>query len=92
MMSESAIRLLESAPEPEAVLEAFAKRTAPLSWSGSRVSVAQYRVDAIKRLVEHKSPKIAAAAGLVSAELVKWIKHEKLYEQQEDEKREQRFE
>lgn len=92
MMSESAIRLLESAPEPEAVLEVFAKRTEPLSWIGSRVSVAQHRVDAIKRLAEHKSQKIAAAARLVSAKLVEWIEHEKLLEQQEDESREQRFE
>lgn len=91
-MSESAVRLLEASPEPEAVLEAFAERVTPSSWSGSRVNVMQPRADAIGGLVEHESAEIAVAAKSVSAKLVKWIEHEKVREQQKDEEREQRFE
>jgi len=91
-MSESAIRLLEASPEPEAVLEAFAERVTPSSWSGSRSNVMQPRADAIAVLVEHESEEIAVAAKSVSAKLVKWIEHERVREQREDEEREQRFE
>lgn len=91
-MSESAIRLLEACPEPEAVLEAFAERVTPSSWSGSRASVMQPRADAISGLVEHERTEIAVAAKSISAKLVKWIEREKVREQREDEGREQRFE
>lgn len=91
-MSESAIRLLEAAPEPEAVLEAFAECVTPSSWSDSRANVMQPRADAIGKLVEHESAEIAAAARLVSEKLAKWIEREKVREQREDEESEQRFE
>lgn len=91
-MSESALRLLEASPEPEAVLEAFAERVTPSSWSGSRANVMQPRADAIGRLVKHERAEIAEAAKSISARLVKWIDREKLRERQEDEGREQRFE
>lgn len=91
-MSESAIRLLEASPEPEAVLESFAERVTPSSWSGSRANVMQPRADAIGGLIEHESAKIAMAAKSVSAKLVKWIEREKVREKREDEEREQRFE
>ncbi|WP_448649732.1 hypothetical protein ACSHWC_16300 [Pseudomonas fluorescens] len=91
-MSESAIRLVEASPDPEAVLEAFAERVTPSSWSGSLVSLMQPRADAIGQLVEHERAEIAVAAKLVSAKLVKWIEHEKVREQRADEGREQRFE
>ncbi|BFL84970.1 hypothetical protein LFREDSHE_34200 [Shewanella baltica] len=92
IMSESALRLLEASPEPEAVLEAFAERVTPSSWSGSRVSAMQPRADAIRGLLEHGNPNIAMAAKSVSAKLVEWIEYEKLREQRDDEEREQRFE
>ena len=91
-MSDSAIRLLEASPEPEAVLEAFAERVTPSSWSGSRVHVMQPRAGAIAGLVEHESLVIAVAAKSVSAKLAHRIEHEKVREQREDEEREQRFE
>jgi len=92
VISEPALRLLEASPEPEAVLEAFAERVTPSSWSGSRVSAMQPRADAIRGLLEHGNPNIAMAAKSVSAKLVEWIEYEKLREQRDDEEREQRFE
>jgi hypothetical protein len=91
-ISESGIRLLESSPEPEAVLEAFADRVAPSSWSGSRANLMQRRADAIGRLVEHENMKISAAAKTVGATLCEWIERERMREQREDQEREQRFE
>ncbi|WP_422156162.1 hypothetical protein KV699_04715 [Vreelandella titanicae] len=92
VMSASAIKLLEASPEPEEVLEVFAERIILSSWSGSRANMVQSRADAIAELAEHKSVQIAKASKSVSAKLVEWIEREKVREQQEDEKREQRFE
>jgi hypothetical protein len=91
-ISESAIRFLEATPEPEAVLEAFAERVAPSSWSGSRANVMQPRADAIGELSEHERPEISQAVKSVSANLAKLIEHERARERREDEEREQRFE
>ncbi|EIO0015025.1 hypothetical protein LO098_004613, partial [Escherichia coli] len=91
-MQVSAIRFLEAAPVPKAVLEEFAYRVTPTSWWGSRVNVMQPRANTISRLIEHERTDIAAAARIVSEKLNDWIEHEKLQEQQEDEMREQRFE
>lgn len=92
-MLESAIKLLESSQEPEAVLDAFAERVTPSSWSpGGRANVMQSRADAIGRLVEHESMEIATAAKRVSAKLVERIGREKILEQREHEDCEQRFE
>jgi len=92
IMSESALRLLEASPKPEAVLETFAERVTPSSWSGSRANAMQPRADAIRGLLEHGNLNIAMAAKSVSAKLVEWIEYEKLREQRDDEEREQRFE
>ena len=88
----SALRLLEAAPEPITVLEAFAERVTPSSWSGSRANAMQSRSDAISCLIKHEREEISMAATTVSAKLVKLIEHEKLREQRDDEEREQRFE
>jgi hypothetical protein len=91
-MSESALRLLEAASEPEDILEEFAARVTPSSWSGSRANVMQPRADAIKKLIGHERAEIAAAARTVSAKLVDWIEHQRVREQREDMEHEQRFE
>lgn len=91
-MSESALRLLEAAPEPEVILEEYAERVAPSSWSGSRANVMQPRAEAIKKLIGHERAEIAAAARTVSSKLVDWIEHQRVREQREDMEHEQRFE
>lgn len=91
-VSETAIRLLEASPEPEAILKAFAERVTPSSWSGSRADVMQPRADAIGRLVEHERPEISQAAKTIATDLDKLIESQREHEQREDEEREQRFE
>ncbi|MCU8104539.1 hypothetical protein L5M38_08285 [Shewanella sp. SM101] len=88
IMSESALRLLEASPKPEAVLEAFAERVT----SGSRANAMQPGTDAIRKLVEHERSDIAVAAKTLSANLVQLIERQKEREQREDMEHEQRFE
>ncbi|ELM3709294.1 TPA: hypothetical protein ACNUUU_001679, partial [Aeromonas salmonicida subsp. salmonicida] len=87
-MSASSIRLLEASPEPEIVLEAFAKRAC----SGRGANMMRPKADAIRKLVQHERADIAAAAQLASAKLTEWIKDEQEREQREDMDHEQRFE
>ncbi|AUZ74872.1 MULTISPECIES: hypothetical protein [Aeromonas] len=91
-MSELALRLLESSPDPAIVLEIFAERVTPSSWSGSRAKVMQSRAEAIHKLVEHERADISTAAQTVSANLVQLIERQKEREQREDVEHEQRFE
>ncbi|MFM9797851.1 hypothetical protein ACKKBJ_02065 [Aeromonas dhakensis] len=91
-MSELALRLLEASPEPAIVLEIFAERVTPSSWSGSRAKVMQSRAKAIHKLVEHERADISTAAQTVSANLVQLIERQKEREQREDMEHEQRFE
>jgi len=91
-ISESAIRFLEASPGPDAVLEAFAERVTPSSWSGSRANVMQPRADAIGGLVQHERPEISQAAKRIAKDLDKLIESQREREQREDEEREQRFE
>ncbi|NJI22013.1 hypothetical protein HA451_02865 [Aeromonas veronii] len=91
-MSELALRLLESSPDPAIVLEIFAERVIPSSWSGSRAELMQSRAKVIRKLVEHESADISIAAQTVSANLVQLIERQKEREQREDMEHEQRFE
>lgn len=92
ILENAAIALLEASPEPRPVLESFAERVTPSSWSGSLANVMQPRADVIGELIKHERGDIAEAARLVYAKLVKWIEQEKVREQRKDEEREQRFE
>jgi len=91
-LSESAVRLLEASTNPEAVLDAYAERVSPSSWAGSMASAMQPRAAAIAVLVTHKNAAISAAAKAISEKIANRIEREKLREQEEDERREQRFE
>lgn len=91
-MSELALRLLESSPDPAIVLEIFAESVTPSSWSGSRAKVMQSRAEAIRKLVEHDRADISSAAQTVSENLVQFIERQKEREQREDMEQEQRFE
>nr|WP_218165640.1 hypothetical protein [Serratia proteamaculans] len=92
IFENAAVTLLEASPEPRLVLESFAERVTPSSWSGSLANVMQPRADAIGELIKHERADIAEAAGVVYAKLVKLVEHEKMREQLKDEEREQRFE
>ncbi|WP_421254800.1 hypothetical protein [Aeromonas sp. 600282] len=91
-MSELALRLLEASPSPAIVLEIFAERVTPSSYSGSLAEVMQSREKAIRKLVEHERADISTAAQRVSANLIQLIERQKERELREDMEHEQRFE
>lgn len=91
-ITSSAVEFLEAAPEPGPVLESYADRVAPKSWSGSRADVMQPRADSLAKLTQHERADISDAAKETSARLSKEIKRERVHEQRKDEAREQRFE
>ncbi|WMY76431.1 hypothetical protein RHD99_11110 [Buttiauxella selenatireducens] len=89
---DEALMFLEVSPEPRAVLESFAERVTPSSWSGSQANVMQLRANAIGKLVKHKRADIAEVARAVYEKLIYCVELEKEREQREDEEREQRYE
>ncbi|HDR2754261.1 TPA: hypothetical protein QCJ76_002869 [Enterobacter asburiae] len=91
-LQDDALRFLEASPEPRAVLEIFAEHVTPSSWSGSRASVMQPRVEAIGLLVTHERADISKSARAVYEKLTNWVEKEKERERLEDEALEQRFE
>ena len=91
-ISELALKLLESSPDPAIVLEIFAERVTPSSYSGSRAEVMQSREKAIRKLVEHERADISTAAQRVSVNLIQLIERQKERELREDMEHEQRFE
>ncbi|HGN2346247.1 TPA: hypothetical protein ACKR1W_000620 [Proteus mirabilis] len=92
ILSEVAIKLLELAPEPKVVLEAFAECTTPSCWSGSLANIMQSRADAISQLITHERTDISIAAKSVNENLIRWIENERVRERKDVEGREQRFE
>ncbi len=91
-LHEAAIKLLEASPEPLVVLESFAERITPSSWSGSLASIMQARARAISTLSKHERRDIAENAKIVCEKMSQWVEHQKEREQREDSEREQRFE
>lgn len=91
-MQEAALALLEASPEPMVVLESFAERISPSSWSGSLANIMQLRADAFSMLSKHERPDIAKAARIVHEKIIHCIERQKEREQREDSEREQRFE
>ncbi|HED2338277.1 TPA: hypothetical protein R4Y05_003977 [Serratia liquefaciens] len=89
---ETAIELLEASPEPLTVLESFAERITPSSWTGSLANIMQARSSAIGALSKHERPDIAEAAKTVCEKMSQWVERQKEREQREDSEREQRFE
>ncbi|MGE4876532.1 hypothetical protein [Yersinia enterocolitica] len=91
-LHEAAIELLEASPEPLAVLESFAERITPSSWTGSLANIMQARSRVISMLIGHERTDISEPAKVVCKKMSQWVERQKEREQQEDSEREQRFE
>lgn len=91
-LHETALELLEASPEPLAVLESFAERITPSSWTGSLANIMQARSRILSSLIKHERTDIAEAAKVVCEKMIQWVERQKEREQREDSEREQRFE
>lgn len=89
---ETALKLLEASPEPLAVLESFAERITPSSWTGSLANIMQARSRTLSTLIKHERTDIAEATKVVCEKMMQWVERQKEREQREDSEREQRFE
>ncbi|MGQ5981735.1 hypothetical protein ACUNHK_20525 [Serratia sp. IR-2025] len=89
---ETALKLLEASPEPLAVLESFAERITPSSWTGSLANIMQARSRTLSTLIKHERTDIAEATKVVCEKMMQWVECQKEREQREDSEREQRFE
>ncbi|WP_345830262.1 hypothetical protein AAGR22_03310 [Erwinia sp. HDF1-3R] len=89
---ETALKLLEASPEPLAVLESFAERITPSSWTGSLANIMQARSRTLNTLIKHERTDIAEATKVVCEKMIQWVERQKEREQREDSEREQRFE
>ncbi|AHF76143.1 hypothetical protein Sant_1070 [Sodalis praecaptivus] len=91
-LHDAAIELLEASPEPIVVLESFAERIAPSSWTGSLANIMQVRAGVISMLIKHERTDISEPAKVVCEKMTQWVERQKEREQREDSEREQRFE
>lgn len=93
VLTDTAMRFLEAAPNPRGVLNGYASRLEPRSgWSGTQADTMQPRADAILALGSHADAEIAEAAKVVAGEANERIERIRRRERQRDEAREQTFE
>lgn len=92
VISDRCMRFLEASPNPDQVLNSFARRITPNGWSGSKADIMDRNTNALATLTEHQNPQITEAARRVVAEAKIWITKERDRERREDEAREQTFE
>jgi hypothetical protein len=87
-----ALRLIEHAPDPVAVVRAFVERFRPSSWSGSLASILEGRKALLEELKGHKNPDVAAFANVVANKLALEVEEERTWEAKHDRQRDERFE
>lgn len=91
-LKPNAVQFLEAAPEPYSMLELFAEYVTPSTRTGSLVSVFQDRAKALGELFKHERFDISESAEKVYEKLTLSIERQRIWEKQEDQQREQRFE
>ncbi len=87
-----ALKLLEAAPNPVAVLEVFIERFSPRSWSGSRAVIIESRLHLLDSLNNHANPALAALALQKRPELETEVVKNREWETKRDREQHERFE
>lgn len=80
--SETALGILEAAPDRLAVLEAFATQFVPSSWSGSRAVIIENRRTLLSRFLQSPDPRMATWARAEDSRLAVLAEHERSQEKQ----------
>ncbi|EJG0654566.1 alpha/beta hydrolase [Vibrio parahaemolyticus] len=84
--------LINESPEPSTVLEAFGVSTIPTSWGGSRALIIEQRAEIFEELLTHENPDVVESAQIILSKLEKRVEREKLEEELESRRSEERFE
>jgi hypothetical protein len=87
-----ALKLLDAAPDPLAVLSVFIERFSPRSWSGSRAAIMESRARLLDELDNHPNPALAALAAQKRPGLRAAIAQTREWENKHDRERDERFE
>jgi hypothetical protein len=90
--SETALGLLDRAPDKLDVLKNFVRRFRPMTWSGSRAAIMETRLPLLKKLEGHSDAALAAFAKADGERLKKDIEEQKRYETEQDKASDEKFE
>lgn len=91
-LSSLATALLEAAPQPEKLVEAYLQHLAPMSWSGSRADIMEHRLAKVELLKHHYSPEVGLTITRLAPAIRSRISDMRRAEQDEDRERDERFE
>lgn len=87
-----ALKLIECAPDPVAVLRTFVGRFRPSGWSGSLASILEGRKALLEELKAHKNPDVPALAAAEANCLAAEVDATRQWEAKHDRERDERFE
>jgi len=87
-----ALEMLRRAPDPLTVLETFAGRFRPMSWSGSRAAIIESRLRLLDGLGILNNPSLEDYATKTRSQLVEEITKEREREDERDRAQDERFE
>ena len=92
VISETAIALLEAAPDKKAVVETYLSRFRPSSWSGSLSGILQARLPLLDQLIVSDDEAVSSAIQSAKKTLLKWIDTERAQETEWEKSRNSSFE
>lgn len=90
--SPEALRLINEAPEPTKVLDAFRRRFFPMSWSGSRADILASRMPLLDALLTHGNSEVVEWARTNGPAFADLVEEERLREARQDRARDEAFE
>jgi hypothetical protein len=90
--SPLALAILDSAPDPAAVLQAFVHRFSPNSWSGSLAEIIESRASLLDRLPSKHATAFADIITIFKAQLAEQVAYTRNWENEHDRERDERFE
>lgn len=83
-VSDTALALLQAAPDKMAVVAEFFHRFHPNGWSGNLSHILEQRLPLLKRMNDGTDKEIAAAVDFYTSKLEEWIRVERRLEEAEE--------
>ncbi len=90
-LSETALALLEFAPDQEKILNIFVRRFSPRTWSGSRAAIMRQRLKVLDQINTQNNPDLATYIANIKTDFAQSIAKEER-EEEKHERRQSSFE
>ncbi|MBW4523217.1 MAG: hypothetical protein KME16_26555 [Scytolyngbya sp. HA4215-MV1] len=84
VISNTAVALLEAAPDKKVIVETLVRRFQPSSWSGSRADILEARLPLLNQLVVSNNEAVSSAVRNAKETLLTWIKEQRAYEMERE--------